>query len=118
MSAEINYFIIPGLKDVADDKPTREKILRIIANEKGVNVDKILTKTRDTDIIDCRFIYIKMLKHIYAMKKISIARELGKDHTTIMHALKQFDNRYQFEEPFKKVANRICYRLGVKLNNE
>ena len=116
MNEPLNYFIIPGLRETLDDIPSRDKILRIIAKEKNVNLELILTKSRDRDLVESRFIYIKALKTIYEMNLVSIGKELGKDHTTIIHALKQYENRYKYEEHFKKIANKIFVRLGVKVN--
>jgi len=113
----MNYFILPGLVESIETIPTRETILKVIASEKRVNFDLILTKARPTELVDSRFIYIKLLKHVYGLNKVTIAKELDKDHTTIIHALREFDNRYKYEEPFRLVVNKVCLRLGVKLNN-
>ena len=118
MIEQMNYFIMPGLHEAfPDGKPARETILKIIASEKKVNLEHILTKTRNSDIVEARFIYIKLVKQVYNMTKVSIGRELGKDHTTIIHALKQFENRFKYEESFRHTTNKICVRLGIKLNN-
>ena len=116
MKESLNYFIIPGLNDVDPDNLTREKILQIIAAEKNVKIEQILTRSRNSELVESRFIYIKALRCAYNLNLVSIGREMGKDHTTIIHALQQFDNRYQFEEEFKKIANRIFLKLGLKLN--
>lgn len=116
MDKRINYFIIPGLYDKPINLPLREDILNVIASEKNVNIEQILTKSRDSELVECRFIYIKTLRSVYSMKLTAIGKELGKDHTTIIHALEQFDNRYKFEENFKNTANRIFRKLGLKIN--
>ena len=113
----ISPYVFPGIKNVMSKdyfvqkraKITPEQILEIISKEGNVSVKNILSHCRDTEMVICRHIYCGILRKNYKYSLPFIARKVGRDHTTIMHATEQFTNRYKLEDRFKKLVDRINF---------
>jgi chromosomal replication initiation ATPase DnaA len=95
--------------------PTKEEILQVVANCNGVSMEDIIGKTRKNEIVDARFMYIKFLRKAYKMKKVALAKELNRDHTSIIHALRTFDSRYKHYAYFRDTAEKISQKLKINL---
>jgi chromosomal replication initiation ATPase DnaA len=66
--------------------------------EKVLDLD-ISKNCRERDIVDGRIIYSKILRdrgHTLS----NIGQPVHKDHTTILHYLKQFDSLYEYDKKF------------------
>ena len=57
---------------------------------------------RKREIADKRIIYSKIAKEKTAYSFTKIGEEINKDHSTIMHHLKQFDSLYEYDKYFKR----------------
>jgi chromosomal replication initiator protein len=124
----ISPFSFPGLKKENLDKekyfflfpndyiPTRNQVLNVLSEQSGFTVEEILSPSRKRDIVNVRNVYCKIL---YTKLKITL-KEIGnsmggKDHTTTINNLKNFDAHYQNEENFKKFADKVCKKLKIEL---
>jgi chromosomal replication initiator protein len=128
MNEKISFYTFPGIKKELLDKKkysylftsrelkmTRQQILEIIANETEITVEAILSKCRKRTIVDARNRYCKILKESFKMNLVEIGKEMGKDHTTIINSLKRFDERYEYEDDYKELSDRIFNKMGFKL---
>lgn len=125
----INPYVIPGL--IRDEMPesahdrinclrrnilSKDQLIEIIATEANVSVDMIFSLCREREYVFARNIYTKIQK-IYGKKLTHIGKDIKKDHTTIIHSLKQFDNRYALEDEYREISNRIFNKVGIDLKN-
>jgi chromosomal replication initiation ATPase DnaA len=108
----------PYLFSPLELKLSREDVMEIISKEIGVSVNMILSKCRETECVTARNIYYKILKLGFKQNYSQIAREMGKDHTTILWAIGKFDDYYKNEEDFREVTNRIFSSAGIKLDTD
>jgi chromosomal replication initiation ATPase DnaA len=99
-------------------KLSKEDVMDVISKEIGVSVSMILSKCRESDCVTGRNIYYKILKLGFKQNYSQIAREMGKDHTTILSAISKFNNYYKNEEDFREMTNRIFNSVGVKLDTD
>jgi chromosomal replication initiation ATPase DnaA len=97
-------------------KLTKEDVMNIISKEIGVSVNTILSKCRESDCVTARKIYYKILKLGFKQNYSQIAREMGKDHTTILWNIDKFNDHYKTEEDFREVSDRIFNSVGVRLD--
>jgi chromosomal replication initiator protein len=93
---------------------TKDEILQIIAYECSVSVEDIVAKTRKTEVVNGRFIFCGIMKEYfgYSLKKIG---EIvgGRDHTTIIHSVEKYHDRYQNEEHYRVLVNNIYNKIGI-----
>jgi len=87
-----------------------KKMLSIVANQLGIDVNEILTKTRVQSAVIARSILINVLRDKYSMPFTKIGVILGnKDHTTMMHHVKMKINKQHFWQPGHIIWSRYKY---------
>jgi chromosomal replication initiation ATPase DnaA len=124
----INPYVIPGLirKDMPEETMEKmnrlknfqlgkEELLHIISTEAGVSAKLVFSKCRESEYVFCRNIYTKIQK-MYGKKLTEIGKDIDKDHTTIIHSLRQFDNRYTLEESYRNLSDKIFNKVGIDIN--
>lgn len=125
----INPYVIPGL--IREDLPestlekincirnnilTRDQIIEVIAAEAKVSIKLLFTSIRESEYVFARNIYTKIQKY-YGKRLTEIGRDIKKDHTTVIHSLKQFDYRYTLEDGYRELANKIFNKVGIDPKN-
>jgi len=95
-------------------KMSKEEILVIIAEECSINVSEIADKTRKREVVNGRFIFCGIMKEYfgYSLKKIGEFVG-GRDHTTIIHSIEKYHDRYQTEEHYRSLVNNIYNKIGI-----
>ena len=104
----ISPYSFPGLKRELLNK-------RKYPKESALSVEGILSRSRKTVFVDMRNLYCKILRSSYKYSFTAIAKELSKDHTTIIWNVKKFEDRYKNEEDYRNLSNRIFEKIGYKL---
>ncbi|MEM7372787.1 MAG: helix-turn-helix domain-containing protein [Bacteroidota bacterium] len=67
-------------------------VLQLVAKECGVADNAMISQSRERELFEARVIACKIF-HLQGYTLKEIARHINrKDHTTILHALKEFDN--------------------------
>ena len=124
---QISPYVYPGLKLNSEDKRlvnetiknlkhkiTKEEILGIVAEECSVTPTQIISRIRKREIVNGRFMYCAILYRSfgYTLERIGEIMD-GRDHTTIIHSIETFNNRYHNEETFKSSVDNIYQKLGI-----
>jgi chromosomal replication initiation ATPase DnaA len=92
----------------------KEEILEIISEECGVNVNDVMKKVRKSELVKVRHMYSAILRKYYGFSYPKIGEIMDKDHTTIIHSVDAFRNRYKNEEDYRELTNKIYDRIGIK----
>jgi len=123
----LSPYVFPGLKLTQKERQnlknnqrslrfrmSKDEILEIIAEECFIKVSDISDKTRKTEVINGRFIFCGIMKEYfgYSLKKIGEFVG-GRDHTTIIHSIKTYHDRYQNEEHYRFLVNNIYNKIGI-----
>lgn len=123
----ISPYVFPGLKLDGEDrrlvkssfkhlkyKITKEDLLDMVADECGVTAKQIVGRIREREIVNGRFMYcaIMNISFGYTLERIGKIMD-GRDHTTILHAVETFKDRYRNEDTFRSTVNRIYQKLGI-----
>jgi chromosomal replication initiator protein len=126
-SVSISPYSFPGLRLSQREKEsfknsqrslrfriTKDEILQIIAYECSVSVEEIVNKTRKKEVVNGRFIFCGIMKEYfgYSLKKIGEFVG-GRDHTTIIHSVEKYKDRYQNEEHYRFLVNNIYNKIGI-----
>lgn len=109
------------LKEVIDEivnKAFREKPKYMHRHLKAVDISM---KIRVEELVRGRSYFFKMIKTYFpgiSLKKMAslIGMSKAQDHSTVIHALKEFDNRYMVEKIFKKEYDLVVERFKLKIN--
>jgi chromosomal replication initiation ATPase DnaA len=119
----ISPYCYPGIKRSALPANFNQKqligmtpndILEIISKESGVTMEDILSRSRKTEKVISRHIFCGILRKNYNYSLPFIGELVGRDHTTVIYATEQFNNRYRLEDNFKNLVDRINYHIELK----
>jgi chromosomal replication initiation ATPase DnaA len=85
-------------------------ILEKISEKTGITVTKILSKNRQREVCEARYMYVALLSDS-GISKIDIARKLGKAHTIILHNLKTHENLMQIDNKYRTLYESMRSEL-------
>ena len=123
----ISPYVFPGIKVTPQEKRrikaklrlfkfklTKEDVLRIVAEECEVTPEQIVYRSRKKEIVNARFMFCGIMK-IYFNYSLNTIGDLvdGRDHTTIIHAVENFKDRYKQEDWFRDTVLNIYDKLGI-----
>jgi len=122
----ISPYCFPGIKLDLNDKRkfksslklskyniSKEEILEIISEECDVSLSEIISRCRKKEVVNARFIFCAVMKKHFTYSLTRIGNIVGRDHTTVIHALTEFKNRYKNEDYFKSTVNKIYNKIGI-----
>ena len=126
-TVRLSPYVFPGLKLTQKEreslknsqrslryKISKDEILEIIAEECSIRVSDILSRTRKTEVVNGRFIFCGVMKEYFGYSLKKIGEFIGKrDHSTIMHSIREYKNRYQNEEYYRSMVNNIYNKIGI-----
>ncbi len=84
-------------------------LIRIIARETGVSAGHILGPTRKREMVDAREIFVRICRDTLHMSYPQIARELKRDHTSIMHL---YNRKLSYEPTYTKILAEFIQKVG------
>lgn len=111
MNQRISYYALPGLKPqkrVAKvDIIQQEKVIEVVCDHFGTTMEKLQRNNRYAETVLARSTLIHFL-HLYtSLNKAQIGRLLKKNHTTVIHSLKSFENRIDVEDHVRNHVDAI-----------
>jgi chromosomal replication initiator protein len=90
---------------------TPNSIITLVANTLEIAEADILSHNRTREIVDARYIAMKIIRDNYKLSLISIGKMFNNDHTTVIYALNQvsdlMETNKQFQDKFKKVSKQL-----------
>lgn len=118
---KISPYVLPGIrqKDLPKlskiDKRSRikpELVLQIVAEHCGVTTEQIFSKIRKKEFVEARHIFCAIMKKEFGFSYEHIGQlNNGRDHTTIIHSVKIFNNRCETEEGYKEHSELIINKI-------
>ncbi len=124
----ISPMVYPGLKLTQSErdklneknrplryKISKETIMEIVAQECGVTIEDIINRSRKREKVDARHIFCAILKEHFGYKLEKIGQIVdGRDHTTIIHAVTTYKDRFKNEDAYKEKVLRIFNLIGIE----
>lgn len=121
---KISPYVYAGIRE--SDRPaiskeqkrgriTPEQVLEIVSKNCGVTIEQIISKTRKREPVDARHIYCAIMKKEfdYSLKSIGLTLS-NRDHTTVIHSVETFDDRYETEEGYQQLVHKIISDIQMK----
>jgi len=114
----MNYWIIPGIKEKLTKKALLQKIMAIVSEETGIEIDEIKGRNRYNDIVKARQFFCHLSKTFEVRLKMNISltmigKEINKDHTTVIHAINKCNDFLCTEPDYKEEYDLI--KKNIKL---
>jgi chromosomal replication initiator protein len=97
-------------------KITPEDITSVVGNYFAVEVDKILEQGRGTkEVAQARQLAMFLMKELTSASLKTIGQRFGgRDHSTVVHAIKTIEKAMERDGSFKKSVDTILGKLGNK----
>lgn len=104
----ISPYVKPGIR-------TPEEI---ICEAFDIRVDDLVVKTRKREIVEARQFAMNYYRKTYPKMSLTKIGDKfgGKDHATVLHAMKTVEILYETDKNFRKKAD-IAYEMLEKINN-
>lgn len=93
---------------------SKDEILKIVAEECMITVNDIVDRSRKKEVVNGRFIFCGIMKDYFGYSLKKIGEFVGsRDHTTVMHAVEKYHDRYENEDNFRNSVNVIYNKMGI-----
>ena len=106
------------LRDLLEEKPTQidiEEIKRQIADYYDVAVDLLSAKTRRREIVQARHTAMYFCKQLTGQPLKTIGLRFGgRDHSTVIHACKAVEDRFDTDPTFRKELDEVQAKLQAR----
>lgn len=87
----------------------KHPILNAICDYTGHNVEHIKSASRVNPLVECRVLISHFLRKRTRLTLKQIALEIGRsDHTSVIHLLKLYEDRYKLEKAFRTKADELA----------
>lgn len=116
-------YVMPGLRGakipVNVFKPMRgcstEEIVNVVCEELGTTPEAVRGSRRNRQIVEARQIISFIMVKKVRCTLVYVGQEAlgGRDHTTVIHSLRNFENLYETEEGYRDMVNRILNKLSI-----
>ena len=73
-----------------------KRIKRLVENH--LEIPDIKIKSRQRDYVNARFLYFKIAHNVCRTSLTKIAQVVDRDHATVIHGIKQFDNLVKYNK--------------------
>jgi chromosomal replication initiator protein len=102
------------LKKIINVNLTKEEVLRVVAEECQISVESMSEKTRKQEVVEGRHMFCALVKYHMRLTLKNIGQSIGdRDHTTVIHALRTFNERMDNEDFYRERVMKIHERLGL-----
>ena len=100
----MNPYAIPGLK-------TKDEVIAdIVAEIWEVPKEAITTKTRQREVVEARQVLMTYRKIVTGKSLKKVGKEFGKDHATVLHAIRTVNNLVETDKVFHNKYKRFIER--------
>lgn len=94
-------------------KPSLERIVRVVCDDLGVSHEELVSSSRRSEVVQARQIAAFLAREATGESWQRIAQALGRaDHTTVLHAYKQAEQRLRQDMRLRERVNRLRQRVG------
>jgi len=73
-----------------------KRIKRLVENH--LEIPDLKIKSRQRDYVNARFLYFKIAHNVCRTSLTKIAQVVDRDHATVIHGIKQFDNLVKYNK--------------------
>lgn len=78
-----------------------------LCSQLGAEYEDVIGKCRRRDLVMARVIISEYLRYVLLISTEWIGRVLNRDHSTILHYSKVYDNEYRYNLLFRRIADLV-----------
>lgn len=121
----MNYFARPGINRAPSAttiaskraKISKSEVITIVAKTCNVSFKEILSNIRTTDVVEARHIACGVLRDEFDYSLKCIGDAIGnKHHTTVIHSIKTYRDRYKVYDEYKKNVDDVVKQIRIRIN--
>ena len=95
--------------------PSAEVIIHHICKYYNLGEDTVRGKSQSHDVANARQIAMYLIRRMTKLSLTDIGKEFGgKDHTTVLHALRKVEKQMNTDPAFKEVVNEITSNINAR----
>ncbi|MEJ5361469.1 MAG: chromosomal replication initiator protein DnaA [Spirochaetota bacterium] len=96
----------------SNKKITVQDIMVKVASKFGVSVEDIISKNRQSKVVQPRFIAMYLARRLTELTTIEIGKEFGdRDHSTVLNAINNIEKSIEEDIDFKEVIDELISEL-------
>lgn len=88
------------------DELIKDEVQRL-CSQLGVEYGDVIGKCRRHDLVMARVIMTKYLIDVFELSTPAVGKALNRDHSTIFHYGKVYENEYKYNPSFRKMADSV-----------
>ncbi len=112
LAAQALHAYLVNAQPRAPQTPTLERVLRIVCEELGVPQEELTGNSRRGEVVQARQIATFLAREATGESWTRIAEALGRnDHTTVLHAYKQAEQRLRTDPRLQERIQRLRQRV-------
>jgi chromosomal replication initiator protein len=91
-----------------------EDILNLIEAEFGVNREQIQSQNRLRAIVEARHVLFYLMRNSrFDFGVTEIGLIFNRDHTTVIHGVKQINNLIQFNKEYRNTIEKLMFKMSI-----
>src|SRR3954468_126697 len=103
-----------GVHDLEPDAPSIPAIQGAVCSVLGISQSAMLSPSRAVDVSRARQIAMYLSRELTSLSLVEIAREFGRDHTTVLHAVRAVSARAAEDADVADTIHRARELLGAQ----
>lgn len=111
INMELARSVISNTVKLNERQVTLDYIAQVIADYYNLDPDLLFAKSRKREISDARQLLMYMAKNVAKMSSTTIGLRLSRDHSTVLHAIKQVEQRLATDHAFANDVDQINAQL-------
>lgn len=108
VASQVSNFLDNLLEEIKKPQSVEKLITEVTTEITRINYDVLISKTRKREVVFARYYCYALEKELTTKSLKAIGNKYGgRDHSTIIHGLEEFDNLYSTDKNFERTFNRI-----------
>lgn len=108
------YYAIPAIKDYAYDM---ERVIQIIADKKGQDVEKVLSPSRKDELVMIRHIFSYFCVVKFKFPPVRVSRFLRREHGCVNNSIKVVKNALSVDSRFRLLVAELNYEFDCTVKD-
>lgn len=106
---------IYAVDELNDEQVTTERIIEVVSNYFGINVNDIKSGNKDPEVKKARSIVMYLCRNMTDKRSVDIGKEIGgRDHSTVIYCSKVIDGEMRNDEELKNTIELIKAKILEK----
>jgi chromosomal replication initiator protein len=111
----LTYYVIPGLKM---RKVRFQRVIMAVAESFDISTRLMMSTSRQRELVLARNMCMYIMKTYFNMTLKEIGKAFSRDHTTVIHAIKMFQQDREVNEQYELTYHQIKQKLELRKGTE